>query len=462
MAPDSFAAQIGAGRRDFIRLRTLTLLRWAAISGQLAALLVAQQAFGLTLPVGACLFVVGLLVIANLVSVVIYPASRRLTETEALLILIFDLLQLAALLMLTGGINNPFALLLLVPVTIAAAALTLQSTLILGLIVGLAATLMFRVSLPLRTADGMALELPALFQLGYWLSLLIGAGFLALYSRRVAEEMRSMSDALLAVQMALAREQKLTDLGGVVAAAAHELGTPLATIKLVATEMLDELADRPALAEDADLIRNQADRCRDILRSMGRVGKEDRLVLQVPLGELLRVAAEPHMDRGKQVDIALVPEPGADPRQPMVLRRPEVIHGVRNLVQNAVDFARARVWIDASWSESRITLRVVDDGVGYPPQMLGRIGDPFLRMRSRPQEALLRPEYQGMGLGLFIAKTLLERTGAELTFANAADPFLHPDERPERCGALVMVSWPRAEIQAMAEDLQGENRVIEG
>jgi two-component system sensor histidine kinase RegB len=234
----------------------------------------------------------------------------------------------------------------------------------------------------------------------------------------------------------------------------------LATIKLVAAEMLAELSDRPEMAEDAALILSQADRCRDILRSMGRAGKEDRLVMQAPLGEVLRLAAEPHMDRGKLVQITLAPDPGAEDRQPLVQRRAEVIHGIRNLVQNAVDFARTRVWIDGSWSAEHITLRVVDDGPGYPPQMLGRIGDPFLRARRQP-DMLLRPEYEGMGLGLFIAKTLLERTGADLTFANAADPFLDPSERPDRCGALVMVVWPRKEIESFPDSLMGENRTIE-
>lgn len=459
MAISGFSAHMNASQRDVFRLRTLIVLRWTAIFGQLTALAVAEWVLELQLPLGACLMAVGLLIIANIVSQIIFPASKRLGEAQALLMLCFDLLQLAALLMLTGGINNPFAVLLLVPVTISAAALTLRSTLLLGLVAAFAMTLMLRVSLPLVLMDGSILELPGLLQLGFWLSLLTGTGFLALYSRRVAEEMRAMSDALLAVQMALAREQKLTDLGGVVAAAAHELGTPLATIKLAATEMIADLKGQPDLAEDAALILSQADRCRDILWSMGRSGKEDRLMMQAPLGEVLRLAAEPHLDRGKQVRITLAPDPGAEDRQPVVQRRAEVIHGIRNLVQNAVDFARTQVWIDGSWSADRITLRVVDDGAGYPPQMLGRIGDPFLRGRRQP-DPLLRPEYEGMGLGLFIAKTLLERTGAELTFANAADPFLDPAERPERCGALVMVSWPRAEIESLRGSVVGENRTI--
>jgi two-component system, sensor histidine kinase RegB len=454
------SGEIGTSRRDFIRLRTLILLRWMAVAGQAAALLVAVEGLGLIVPLGGCFLTIGLSVTANLVAQIIYPPNKRLSENEALLMLMFDLIQLALLLILTGGLANPFALLMLAPITIAAAVLTLEATLLLGLATALLVTLMLAVAIPLHQGNGAALMQPPLLTYGYWLALLIGTAFLGLYSRRVAEEMRDMQDALLAVQMALGREQKLTDLGGVVAAAAHELGTPLATIKLVSTELLAELDDQPDLADDARLIRDQADRCRDILQSMGRAGKEDRHLQQTPLEELLRVAAEPHMGRGKRVEIALQPEAGADARQPMVQRRPEVIHGLRNLVQNAVDFARSRVWIDASWTGEGITLRIVDDGAGYPPQMLGRIGDPFLRMRSRPQELLLRPEYEGMGLGLFIAKTLLERTGAELTFANASDPFLSAHERPERCGALVVVSWSGSEIRAEPGAVQGENPQI--
>lgn len=259
-----------------------------------------------------------------------------------------------------------------------------------------------------------------------------------------------MSDALLATQMALAREQKLTDLGGVVAAAAHELGTPLATIKLVSSELIEELDDHPELREDAGLIRDQADRCRDILRSMGRVGKDDLHMRQAPISTVIREAAEPHGGRGKSLHFDFEPGNGGDDRQPSIQRRPDVIHGVRNLVQNAVDFARTNVWIEARWTEDQITLRIIDDGPGYPPNLLGRIGDPFMRPRRTPSDRSSRPEYEGMGLGLFIAKTLLERSGANLAFANATDPFTPERHRPERSGAVVTVTWPTAQIESSA------------
>lgn len=447
-------------RADWLRLHTLILLRWMAIVGQLVALIVADQFYTLQLPLGLCFLAVGLAIIANLVSIFIFPQNKRLTEDEALMTLLFDLGQLSFLLYLTGGLTNPFALLILAPVTVSASALELRSTLLLGGLAALFITLIGVVNVPLRFADGAVFEVPGLFTFGFWLSILIGIAFLGLYSRRVATEMHSMSDALLATQMALAREQKLTDLGGVVAAAAHELGTPLATIKLVSAEMLDELADFPDLADDARLIRDQADRCRDILRSMGKAGKGDLHLQQAPLGAVLQEAAEPHMGRGIEVIISLV-GPTPDARAPQVWRRPELIHGVRNLVQNAVDFARKRVWVDAQFTEDRIVLRIIDDGEGFPPQVIGRIGDPFVRSRRDVQDLSRRPGYEGMGLGLFIAKTLLERTGAELSFANAADPFLAPDERPDRCGAIVEVIWPAVALLAPVGAL-GENRVIAG
>ncbi|MFN7598630.1 MAG: sensor histidine kinase RegB [Cereibacter sp.] len=449
-------------RSEWIRLRTLVLLRWMAIVGQLAALTVADLVVGMQLPLGLCYLVVGAAVIGNLVASFVFPGNKRLSEAGAMLTLLFDVSQLAILLALTGGLNNPFALLILVPVTISAGALELRTTVLLGLAAICLISVISVYNLPLRFSDGTILQVPAVFEFGFWLSIVIGIMFLALYSRRVATEIRSMSDALLATQMALAREQKLTDLGGVVAAAAHELGTPLATIKLASTELVEELADRPDLREDAELIRTQADRCRDILRSMGRAGKDDLHLRQAPLGAVLREAAEPHLGRGKTVAFDVFPGTTGGDRQPTILRRPEVIHGLRNLVQNAVDFARARVWIDATWTDSFISVRIIDDGAGYPSYILGRIGDPFVRSRPAAQETGQRPDYEGMGLGLFIAKTLLERSGAEISFANGTDPFLTRAEHPDRFGAIVEVRWPKSVIVAPETDALGPNRPLDG
>jgi len=452
----------GDAPSNWVRLQTLILLRWLALLGQAVAIVAAQQLYGLQLDLTLCSMTILAGVVVNLGAIFIFPANARLTEIQTMAMLLFDIFQLALMLSLTGGLNNPFTLLIIVPVTISASALHLRTTVFLGAVaIGLVSVLAI-VHLPLVTREGAMLVVPPVFAFGFWLATVIGIIFLGLYSWRVATEIRSMSDALLATQMALAREQKLTDLGGVVAAAAHELGTPLATIKLVSSELLDEVDNCPDLTEDLKLISQQTDRCRDILRSMGRAGKDDLHLRRAPMAALLREAAEPHMDRGKEIVFTLGPGPGGDERQPSLYRRPEIIHGLRNLVQNAVDFARSTVWVEGEWTARSVTIRVSDDGQGYPPHVIGRIGDPFVRSRTEEEDVSQRPEYEGMGLGLFIAKTLLERSGAELSFANGTDPFEPHPGQPRRTGAIVAAVWPRARIAAESEGALGENLPITG
>lgn len=430
-----------------LHLRTLILIRWAAVTGQVATLAIAYAAFDIGLPLGLCLLVVGLSVIGNLLLQFLYPQSTRLSEHQVFLVLAFDLAQLSLLLWLTGGLTNPFVLLIVAPVTISATALSARATLVLGASAIASVSALSVTHLPLMLPGQIAFVLPGLFAFGFWLAVVIGILFLGSYAHRVSAEIHSMQEALLATQMALARAQKLTDLGGVVAAAAHELGTPLATIKLVSAELIDELEAQPELQADARLIREQADRCREILRSMGRAGKDDLHLRQAPLSALLSEAAEPHMSRGKLVSFTLLP-PAPDAPEPLLQRQPEVIHGLRNLIQNAVDFAHAQVSVEAGWSATQLVLRIRDDGPGYPAHELGRLGEPFLRSRKSPGDATQRPEYEGMGLGLFIAKTLLERTGAQLSFANLG--------AEAGGGAIVELRWPMARIAAEAGPL-GQN-----
>jgi two-component system sensor histidine kinase RegB len=430
----------------------MIVLRWVAIVGQIIAVTVTPYVFDLQLEMGWCYFVIGVSVTGNLVAAFVFPENKRLTERQNVSMIVFDLLQLSCLLYLTGGLNNPFTLLLLGPVTISATALSMRSTVLLCAMAIVSVTVLAFFHLPLQTRAGDTLEIPQLFIFGQWIALIIAVLFTSSYSRRVTSEIHLMSDALAATQMALAREQKLTDLGGVVAAAAHELGTPLATIKLASAELVHELRDQPELREDAELIVQQTNRCRDILRNMGRAGKDDLHMRQAPLITLLEAAAEPHMNRGKTVLVTSEGEFGA---QPAVLRMPEIIHGLRNLVQNAVDFAETTVWVEARWTSDTIIVRVLDDGAGFPTQLLGRLGDPFMGQRRQRTADKSRPEYEGMGLGLFIAKTLLERSGASLQFANGTDDGSDPENN---VGAVIEVRWPRDKIDAK----EGENSLISG
>ncbi|MBS1302426.1 sensor histidine kinase RegB [Loktanella sp. SALINAS62] len=415
-------------RSNWLRMQTLLTLRWAAVCGQAVAIIVAVRFFDLTIPLMPTIATIGVAAVTNLITHIKYPQNKRLSESEASAMLAFDILQLGLLLYLTGGLNNPFALLILAPVTIAASVLNLISFVALGALAIAMITLIGYAWIPLQLPDGSLLVLPPLFGFGYRVALIIGVLFLGIYARRVTTEMHNMREALLATQLALEREQKLTDLGGVVAAAAHELGTPLATIKLVSSELAEELSDNAELLDDVLLIRSQADRCRDILQSMGRAGKDDLMLKTAPVEAVVREAAEPHVDRKATVLFDIGTGPGT---QPTIQRKPEIIHGIRNLIQNAVDFSQDTVTVQISWTTTDVSIKISDDGHGFPQSVIGRIGDPYVRRRRQELDGSLRPAYNGMGLGLFIAKTLLERSGATLDFRNARDS-----------GAIVTVRWP--------------------
>ncbi|WP_298806634.1 sensor histidine kinase RegB [uncultured Lentibacter sp.] len=434
----------GLHRSNYIRLRTIIWLRWAAVFGQLTALFVAERYYNLRLEVGLFYLVIGASVLANLIAMFVFPENRRLSERENFFMVLFDLLQLGALLFLAGGLNNPFSILIVGPVAVSAAVLSTRSTILLGLITVLIASGLTQAYYPLRTELGYILRIPEIFVFGTWAAVTIAVIFLGVYVRRIALDANAMSEAFQAAQLALSREQKLTDLGGVVAAAAHELGTPLATIKLVSSELIDEFPEGSEAREDIALIASQADRCRDILRSMGRAGKDDLYLRQAPVTTVVQDAVSPHLDRGKTLHFLQESNDGTE--QPEIYRKPEIIHGLRNLVQNAVDFSRANVWVETHWNAETVTIRIQDDGGGFPPSMIGRIGDPFMRRRSNAKLRAKNTAYEGMGLGLFIAKTLLERTGAELAFANGPARTRLPGDGPQRSGALVIVRWPIADI----------------
>lgn len=437
---------------DRVRLRTLIALRWLAIAGQIIAVAVASFVLDLDLRQDLCALAIAASIAFNIIAFTRFPANKRLSETGVMQTLLFDISQLVFLLFLTGGLSNPFSILVLAPVTISATTLSLSRMLVVGCGAILAISVLAFFYLPLSFNSGEMIEPPNILVFGSWVALVIGILFLGGYAKRVADDNQAMSLALSATQMALSREQQLTALGGVVAAAAHELGTPLATIKLVSSELEDELADRSDLLEDVRLIRSQSERCRDILKDMGRSGRDDILTRHAPLGQVIIEAAEPHMNRGKEVSVWTNGQKGdaGASEQPLIPRHPEIIHGLRNLVQNAVDFSRSRVWIDVTWDDEKIEIKVSDDGIGFPIDLLGRIGDPFLRKRRSPQNRTRRrPNYEGMGLGVFIAKTLLERTGAQMRFSNG---FPRPtaaetvEGRDLSTGAVVTVRWETSHL----------------
>ena len=426
--------------RGRLRLGTLNNLRWLAIAGQSVALLVVHQVLNFELPLLLCFVPIAASAFFNIVLAALLPGTLRLSAREATAFLGYDIVQLAALLYLTGGIQNPFALLFLAPVAISAAALDVASTLVLG---GLSfATISFLVyfHLPLPWSPGEEFQLPLMYLNGIWVSLFLGIGFTSIYAWRTASESAHMSAALAATQLALAREHRLAALGGLAAAAAHELGTPLGTIAVVARELERELPKDSPHGDDFRLLRTEAERCRAILT---RLAQPDERVLGVadrlPLGALLDDIAAPH--RGVDVDIVVDLQPGPVPN---IWRVPEVLHGLGNLIENAADFADREVRLCGRWDETQLSIEVIDDGPGFTADIFEKIGEPYVTSRPRkrtaqPDEEAAGTKQEGMGLGYFIAKILIEHTGGTVKARN----------RPEG-GAIITAHWPRGAIDGNA------------
>ncbi|MDF2994877.1 MAG: integral rane sensor signal transduction histidine kinase [Xanthobacteraceae bacterium] len=429
------------GERFFgLRLDTLVRLRWLAVAGQTLAIIVVQLLLGFSLPIGACLAVVALSAWLNLALRLRNPGARRLSDGEAAWLLAYDILQLAALLFLTGGLANPFALLFLAPVLISATALSPRTTILLGLLAGLCAAIvgLWQMPLPWATHDGLgaAPELPPLYLVGIWCALALAIAFIGVHAWRVAEETRELSEALAATELVLAREQHLSALDGLAAAAAHELGTPLATITLVVKELGRSLPSESPMSEDIKLLSEQVDRCRAILRTLTSLDAGDAPFDRMPLSHIIEDVVAPHRNFGINIAIAL-PTGGTEP---VIARNPGLLYGLGNIVENAVDFAATRVEIVANWTDRDVVVTVTDDGPGFPPELVDRIGAPYVTTRGRHRWRKGGDgdgDGDGLGLGVFIAKTLLERSGAELGFVNRVAPA-H--------GAEVSVRWPRALI----------------
>ena len=418
-----------------VRLETLLRLRWLAVLGQFVAILGVHFGLEFDVPIWPCLAVIALAALLNVALGVVYRQTQWLEPDRAAWLFGFDIAQLAALLYLTGGLENPFSFLLLGPVLISATALPPRMTLLIGIFAMVCATVLvfFHYQLPWDTED--QLELPEIYTVGVWLSILLAMGYIGVYTWQVAEEARQLSDALGATELALAREQHLSQLDGLAAAAAHELGTPLSTITVVVREIERALQPNSPYAEDVKLLREQAQRCREILAKITELPTGEPFD-RVPLSALIEEAVAPYRHFGVSIVVTLPADRAAEP---LGARNPAIRYGLGNLVENAVDFANKRVDILAQWTGEKASITISDDGPGFAPEVLDRIGAPYVTHR-RPGQRGPNDEEEvfGLGLGFFIAKTLLERSGAKLSLKNQAPP---------RHGALVTITWSRADFE---------------
>ncbi|MGC2750223.1 MAG: ActS/PrrB/RegB family redox-sensitive histidine kinase [Pseudolabrys sp.] len=417
-----------------VRLDTLVRLRWLAIIGQSTAVLVVYYGLDFDLPIYACVAAIILAAWLNVALRLRFHMTQRLEPDRAAWLLAFDIAELAVLLFLTGGLQNPFAFLFLGPVLLSATALPPRFTLLLGGFAVACATVLVFVHYPLPWDSEDPLQLPPIYMIGVWMCILLAIGFIGVYAWQITEESRQLSDALAATELVLAREQHLSQLDGLAAAAAHELGTPLSTISVIARELERAIAADAPHGDDVRLLREQAKRCRDILAKLTELSAGGEPFDRMRLTALIEEVVAPHRNFGVTIDVITPSDRAAEP---VGARNPAILYGLGNLLENAIDFAHDRVLVDAKWDEASVAVTISDDGPGFAPEILTRIGEPYVTSRRHHLNDT-GEEPKGLGLGFFIAKTLLERSGATLSFANRAIP--------ER-GAVVRLHWSRSDFE---------------
>ncbi len=437
--PPSPEGQDGAGPWDFVtgrgrlRLSTLAALRWRGVLGQALVLAVAGLAFQAPAPWPILIPLVLITAASNIALSAYDTAKRQATDAEIAAVLSFDMVGLAAILFFSGGVLNPFSVLLVAPMALAAA--TVNGRYVIGMVtlgfVLVAAMAVWGWALPLPEGQTVIVSDP--FKAALTIALQAAIAFTASYAWRASAEAERMELALNATRTVLAREQQLSALGALAAAAAHELGTPLATIQIVAKELGREIAD-PRIREDAELLVSQAERCREILKRLTDAPlAEDAMHARLSLREFLNEVIEPHLSGPIRVEAVVTGPPGE--AAPEIRRMPEVLHAMTTFVENATDFAKGEILISARFDQRHITVEVRDDGPGFAPEILSKLGQPYVT--SRPSGEGSRSGHTGMGLGFFIAKTLLEKTGALVSFENG-----------KRGGAVVSAQWLRESIEA--------------
>ena len=401
--------------------KTLVILRWIAIIGQLVAINLVYSYLNLKFPIIESHIIIFIGLLTNLYLQFRIKTSQ-LKDIYSLLFLIYDLIQLSALLYLTGGISNPFSLLLIVPAIVSSTFLSMGTTIILGAITVILLSFLTKYYLPLPGLNEYSFSFPIFYLIGMLISVIVGLVFLSYFGIRFAGETKKRSEALNKLQQVIAKEYELESLGGQAAAAAHSLGTPLATITVVAKELRKEIGEKSKHTKDLDLLISQTKRCGDILKQISQKQiVEDKFMSAVKLEDLLVEILRSFMETsGKEIKLNFK----NDKNKINIKRSPEIIYGLRNFIGNAVKFSNKKVTVELISNESNISIQISDDGPGFPEDIINILGEPYIKSKYSNDKS-------GLGLGTFLGKTLLERQGAILSFLN--NKMLN--------GASVNIAW---------------------
>ena len=402
---------------------TLTILRYIAIFGQFFAINIVYFYLGLPFPIEASYAVISAGLLTNLY-LQFKIKINQLKDLYASIFLVFDLIQLSILLYLTGGIFNPFCFLLIIPAIVSSTFLSMGTTIILGIITSVLLLVISFIHLPLPGEDMNLLHFPNFYKIGIVISIFIGLIFLSYFGIRFAGETKKRSEALNKLQEVISKEYELESLGGQAAAAAHSLGTPLATISVVAKELKKEIGSNTELSKDVDLLISQTKRCSEILKKISKKQiEEDIFLSSIKFEDLLEEIISSFKETSsKEISLSVA----KDENKISIQRTPEIIYGLRNFIGNAVKFSKSKVKINLFSDKNLIEIKINDDGPGIPEDIIKKIGEPYIKSKSKELSS-----NSGLGLGTFLGKTLLERQNAKLSFKRNSDLG----------GALISITW---------------------
>ena len=402
---------------------TLTILRYIAIFGQFIAVNIVFYYLKLSFPINESYVIIFIGLLTN-IFLQFRVKVNQLKDSYASFFLLYDLIQLSILLYLTGGILNPFSFLLIIPAIVSSTFLSMGTTIILSAITSFMLFLITYFYLPLPGMNEEIFDVPNFYKFGLLISILIGLIFLSYFGIRFSGESKKRSEALNKLQEVIAKEYELESLGGQAAAAAHSLGTPLATISIVAKELKKEIGDNKEVSKDIDLLISQTKRCSEILKKISKKQiEEDSFLSSIKLEDLLEEIINSFKETSsKKIELFIK----NDKNKIDIQRSPEIIYGLRNFIGNAVKFSKSKVKIDLKSDKKVIEIKINDDGPGIPEDLINKIGEPYIKSKSKE----LSPN-SGLGLGTFLGKTLLERQNAKLLFRRNSDLG----------GALTIISW---------------------
>ncbi len=395
-----------------LKLRTLNLIHWTAIFGQFFSVIIAYFYFEINFNIYLCIFLILLSVILNILVSIFFPLTKILNYNETFFILVFDLLQLVGLLFLTGGLTNPFSVLILAPLVIAATYLDIKRIVIITLIAIVSLNFLAFFYYPLESATlGLSQNEFSIFEIFLiWSALIITTIFLTFYCFRLANDSRKTRKALKETQLSLSNEEKVSALMGLTAAAVHELGTPLSTISVIIKELVNNNKDE-LMKEDLGVIQSQLKRCSEILqrlRSNNLDHKDNEFINQLDFIRMINEIISYYQN--DNIKVIILNDAYFDNSNVTIYRSAEIVHSITNIVDNAFKFARSQININLISQKDKIIIEVEDDGPGFPPEIYPFLGEPYINSNTAKKK--------GLGLGLFISKNLLAKSNGEIKFSN--------------------------------------------